>query len=181
MKFTPLCLAGAYRIDLEPRGDSRGFFARMFCREEFQRHGLAGTLEQCNVSYSAEKGTLRGMHFQRPPKADAKLVKCMQGAVFDVIVDLRKGSATFGQWTSVTLSSEGREMIYIPAGFAHGFQTLTPDAELLYFHSDSYSPECEGGVHHADPEVAIEWPLETGMLSERDRNLPLLKNVDPIS
>ncbi|PVB62264.1 dTDP-4-dehydrorhamnose 3,5-epimerase [Labrenzia sp. 011] len=180
MKFTPLSLDGAYRVDLERRGDSRGFFARMFCREEFRRHGLTGVWEQCNMSHSAEKGTLRGMHFQRPPKADAKLVKCMRGAVFDVIVDLRKGSATFGQWTSVMLSSEGGEMIYIPAGFAHGFQTLTPDAELLYFHSHSYSPEHEGGVHHMDAEVGIAWPLEIGTLSERDRNLPPLKNVDPI-
>ncbi|POF33748.1 dTDP-4-dehydrorhamnose 3,5-epimerase [Roseibium marinum] len=180
MKFTPLTLDGAYRVDLERRGDSRGFFARLFCRDEFRQLGLSEAWSQCNVSYSAEKGTLRGMHFQRPPKADAKLVKCMRGTVFDVIVDLRRGSETFGQWASVTLTANGGEMIYIPAGFAHGFQTLTPDAELLYFHSDSYSPEHEGGLHHADPDVAIAWPLEIGTLSERDRTLPPLKNVDPI-
>ncbi|KZM50735.1 dTDP-4-dehydrorhamnose 3,5-epimerase [Labrenzia sp. OB1] len=180
MKFTPLTLDGAYRVDLERRGDSRGFFARLFCRDEFRQLGLSEAWSQFNVSYSAEKGTLRGMHFQRPPKADAKLVKCMRGTVFDVIVDLRRGSETFGQWASVTLTANGGEMIYIPAGFAHGFQTLTPDAELLYFHSDSYSPEHEGGLHHADPDVAIAWPLEIGTLSERDRTLPPLKNVDPI-
>lgn len=180
MKFTPLTLDGAYRVDLERRGDSRGFFARLFCRDEFRQLGLSEAWSQFNVSYSAEKGTLRGMHFQRPPKADAKLVKCMRGTVFDVIVDLRRGSETFGQWASVTLTANGGEMTYIPAGFAHGFQTLTPDAELLYFHSDSYSPEHEGGLHHADPDVAIAWPLEIGTLSERDRTLPPLKNVDPI-
>ncbi|MBN9672665.1 dTDP-4-dehydrorhamnose 3,5-epimerase [Roseibium aggregatum] len=181
MRFTPLPLAGAYRIDLERRGDSRGFFARLFCREEFRQHGLNEIWSQCNVSYSADQGTLRGMHFQKPPKADAKLVKCMHGAVFDVIVDLRMGSTTFGQWSSVTLTAEGGEMIYIPTGFAHGFQTLTPDAELLYFHSESYSPEHEGGLHHKDADVAIAWPLDIGTISERDKNLPPLTKVDPIS
>jgi dTDP-4-dehydrorhamnose 3,5-epimerase len=181
MKFTPLSLGGAYRIDLERRVDSRGFFARLFCRDEFLQHGLADVWSQCNVSHSLEKGTLRGMHFQRPPKADAKLVKCMAGAVFDVIIDLRNGSSTYGRWASVTLTAEGGEMIYIPAGFAHGFQTLTADAQLLYFHSESYSPEHEGGLLFNDPEVGIDWPLEIGTLSDRDRTLPPLTNVDPIS
>ncbi|WP_428674229.1 dTDP-4-dehydrorhamnose 3,5-epimerase [Roseibium sp.] len=180
MKFTPLPLEGAYRIDLERKGDSRGFFARLFCREEFRAHGLTDVWSQCNVSFSAEEGTLRGMHFQRPPKADAKLVKCMQGAVFDAIVDLRNGSPTFGHWTSVTLTSEGGEMIYIPAGFAHGFQTLEPNTELLYFHSDSYSPPHEGGLHHQDADVGIAWPLDISSLSDRDKSLPPLKKVDPI-
>jgi len=181
MKFTPLPLGGAYRIDLERKGDNRGFFARLFCREEFREFGLTEVWSQCNVSHSVEKGTLRGMHFQRPPNADAKLVKCMSGAVFDVIVDLRKDSATFGCWTSVTLTEEGGEMIYIPAGFAHGFQTLTPDAELLYFHSDRYSPEHEGGLIYNDPEVGIAWPLDIGTLSNRDQALPPLTNVEPIT
>ncbi|GAB4513403.1 MAG: dTDP-4-dehydrorhamnose 3,5-epimerase [Roseibium sp.] len=181
MRFTPLALAGAFRVDLERRGDSRGSFARLFCREEFRQHGLTEVWAQCNVSHSVRKGTLRGMHFQRPPKADAKLVKCMAGAVFDVIVDLRQGSPTFGQWASATLTSKGGEMIYVPAGCAHGFQTLSDDAELLYFHSDSYSPEHEGGLSHADPDVAIAWPLEVTSLSERDRDLPLLADVEPMS
>ncbi|WP_269584572.1 dTDP-4-dehydrorhamnose 3,5-epimerase [Roseibium sp. Sym1] len=180
MRFAPLPLDGAFRIDLERRGDNRGSFARMFCREEFRAFGLNETWSQCNVSHSVLKGTLRGMHFQRPPKADAKLVKCMAGAVFDVIVDLRRGSAAFGRWASVTLTAEGGEMIYIPKGFAHGFQTLTDDAELLYFHSDSYSPENEGGLFHSDPEVGITWPLPVTNLSERDRTLPPLSKVDPI-
>ncbi|MCV0425566.1 MAG: dTDP-4-dehydrorhamnose 3,5-epimerase [Roseibium sp.] len=180
MKFTPLRLEGAYQVDLDRLGDSRGFFARLFCREEFGRLGLSEAWSQCNVSHSAEMGTLRGMHFQRPPNADAKLVKCMQGAVFDVIIDLRRGSTTYGHWTSVTLTAEGGEMIYIPAGFAHGFQTLTPQAELLYFHSDHYSPEHEGGLHYGDADVGIAWPLEITNLSERDKNLPPLKKVEPI-
>jgi dTDP-4-dehydrorhamnose 3,5-epimerase len=180
MRFAPLPLDGAFRIDLERRGDNRGSFARMFCREEFRAFGLNEIWSQCNVSHSVLKGTLRGMHFQRPPKADAKLVKCMAGAVFDVIVDLRRGSQTFGHWTSVTLTAEGGEMIYIPQGFAHGFQTLTDDAELLYFHSDSYSPENEGGLFHGDPKVGIAWPLPVTSLSERDRALPPLSKVDPI-
>lgn len=181
MKYTPLALGGAYRIDLERRGDQRGSFARMFCREEFRRHGLNETWSQCNLSHSVQKGTLRGMHFQRPPKADAKLVKCMTGSVFDVIVDLRQGSGTFGQWVSVTLTAEGGEMIYVPQGFAHGFQTLSDDARLLYFHSDSYSPDNEGGLHHADPDVGITWPLEISCLSDRDKTLPPLTKVEPVS
>lgn len=181
MIFTPLALDGAYRIDLERRGDKRGSFARMFCQEEFQRHGLTSIWSQCNVSHSMLSGTLRGMHFQRPPKADAKLVKCMVGSVFDVIVDLRQGSETYGKWASVTLTADGGEMIYIPKGFAHGFQTLVENAQLLYFHSDSYSPGDEGGLHHADDQIGIAWPLEVTSLSERDKTLPTLAKVKPIS
>nr|WP_319385264.1 dTDP-4-dehydrorhamnose 3,5-epimerase [uncultured Roseibium sp.] len=181
MRFTPLPLEGAYRLDLERKGDSRGFFARLFCEEEFAGHGLSTDWPQCNVSHSAAKGTVRGMHFQRPPEADAKLVKCMQGAVFDVIVDLRQGSPTYGSWTSVTLTAEGGEMIYVPEGFAHGFQTLTDGAELLYFHSKSYSPQHEGGLLFSDPDVGIVWSLEIGTLSDRDKSLPPLSQVEPIS
>ncbi|WP_298985810.1 dTDP-4-dehydrorhamnose 3,5-epimerase [uncultured Roseibium sp.] len=181
MIFTPLALDGAYRIDLERRGDQRGSFARMFCQEEFQQYGLTSTWAQCNISHSVLSGTLRGMHFQRPPKADAKLVKCMAGSVFDVIVDLRQGSETFGQWASVMLTADGGEMIYIPKGFAHGFQSLADDAQLLYFHSDSYSPSDEGGLHHADAEIGIAWPLEITCLSDRDKTLPTLAKVVPIS
>lgn len=181
MKFTPLPLEGAFRIDLERKADSRGFFARLFCEEEFASHGLTRAWSQCNVSYSAEKGTVRGMHFQRRPAADAKLVKCMRGAAFDVIVDLRRGSATFGRWTSVTLTADGGEMIYVPEGFAHGFQTLTDGTDLLYFHSQSYSPHHEGGLLFRDPDVGIAWPLEIGNLSDRDKTLPPLERVEPIS
>ena len=180
MKFTKLPLDGAYLVELERRGDSRGFFARMFCQEEFRHFGLIEAWSQCNVSHSTEKGTLRGMHFQRPPKADAKLVKCMHGAVYDAIIDLRRGSKTFGHWTSVTLTAEGGEMIYIPVGFAHGFQTLTANTELLYFHSDSYSPGHEGGLRYDDPDVGITWPSEISNLSDRDKKLPPLKMLEPI-
>lgn len=180
MKFTALPLNGAFKVDLERRGDSRGFFARLFCREEFAAEGLQSAWSQCNVSHSTERGTLRGMHFQRPPKADAKLVKCMLGAVYDVIIDLRQQSPTFGAWTSLTLTADCGEMIYVPEGFAHGFQTLTDDAELLYFHSDNYSPEHEGGVHYCDPDVGIAWPLDVSNLSDRDKLLPPLNEVEPI-
>ena len=181
MIFTPLALEGAYRIDLDRRGDHRGSFARLFCQEEFRQHGLAATWSQCNVSHSVQTGTLRGMHFQRPPRADAKLVTCMAGSVFDVIVDLRQGSKTYGQWASVTLTADGGEMIYVPQGFAHGFQTLMDDTRLLYFHSDSYSPGDEGGLHHADANVGIAWPLTVTSLSDRDKRLPPLSEVEPIS
>lgn len=181
MKFTELSLAGAFRIDLEPRRDDRGFFARLFCQDEFRRHGLKDVWTQCNVSHNNLTGTLRGMHFQRPPKADAKLVKCMAGSVYDVLVDLRSGSPTYGEWASVELTSEGGEMVYIPQGFAHGFQTLSPHTELLYFHTENYSPEHEGGLCHDDRDVDIAWPIKIGNLSDRDRALPPLSKLEPIS
>jgi dTDP-4-dehydrorhamnose 3,5-epimerase len=180
MKFTPLALSGAFRIDLDRRGDARGFFARLFCREEFAEHGLATDWVQMNTSYSRERGTLRGLHFQRPPMAEAKLVRCLKGAIRDVIVDLRAGSPTYGQHAAIDLDDDNRAMVYIPQGFAHGFQTLTPDAELLYMHSAFYSPAHEGGVHHADPDIGIAWPLPVAEISDRDRNFPFLNALDPI-
>lgn len=181
MIFTPLPLVGAYRVDLELRGDDRGFFARMFCAEEFAAHGLAATWVQSNVSFSAVEGTLRGLHFQRPPKAEAKLVRCLHGAIFDVIVDLRAGSATFGQWASVEIDAENRAMVYVPPGFAHGFQTLQPGTELLYLHSEAYSPTHEGGLAHDDPHLAIPWPRPVTGLSPRDATFPRLDQLDPIA
>lgn len=180
MKFTPLALEGAYQIDIERRSDDRGYFARVFCQKEFHQVGIGQIWSQCNVSYNVSRGTLRGMHFQRPPRADAKLVRCVQGAAFDAIVDLRRGSTTFGEWISVILTAEKGEMIYVPHGFAHGFQTLMPNTELLYFHSDSYSPEHEGGLHHMDPDVGIDWPLEIKALSKRDSMLPPIREIVPI-
>ncbi|QYX55687.1 dTDP-4-dehydrorhamnose 3,5-epimerase [Roseovarius sp. SCSIO 43702] len=180
MRFTPLSLAGAYRVELEKRGDDRGFFARMFCENEFAQHGLATRWVQVNSSYSAAKGTLRGLHFQRPPSAEAKLVRCLRGAIFDVIVDLRAGSATYGRHETLHLDDEKRAMVYIPPGFAHGFQTLTDDVELLYFHSAAYDPRHEGGLHHADGRLAIAWPLPPEQLSERDQGFPFLTDLEPI-
>ncbi len=181
MLFTPLALAGAFRIDLEKREDARGFFARLFCVEEFRAHGLESSWAQMNTSMSRSPGTLRGLHFQRPPMAEAKVVRCFRGAVFDVIVDLRAGSPTFGTWDSLELTQDNRSMVYVPKGFAHGFQTLEPDTELLYFHSAPYSAAHEGGLHHGDPALAIKWPRSVTEISARDASHPTLASTGPIA
>lgn len=180
MKFLPLPLDGAYRIEMERRGDERGFFARAFCIEEFAAQGLETNWAQCNISFSAQAGTVRGLHFQRPPMAEVKLVRCVRGAIWDVIVDLRSGSPTFGRWHGERLDDDNRSMVYIPHGFAHGFQTLTSDVEMLYFHSASYSPAHEGGLRWNDHSVAIEWPLALTEQSQRDAGFPDLKSLEPI-
>ena len=180
MKFTPLPLAGAYRIDLEPRGDERGFFARLFCTQEFEAHGLNAQWAQCNTSFSSERGVLRGLHFQRPPMAEVKFLRCLRGAIFDVIVDLREGSPTFGCWHGERLDDANRAMIYAPQGFAHGFQTLTDGVEMLYFHSAPYSAAHEGGLRWNDPDVGVEWPLPVTTISPRDAAFPCLENLEPI-
>ena len=180
MIFTPLALHGAYRIDLEKREDSRGFFARLFCAEAFAAQGLATQFAQINTSFSRVPGTLRGLHFQRPPQAEAKLVRCLSGAIFDVIVDLRLGSPSFGKWAAEHLTAENRGMIYVPPGFAHGFQTLATGTELLYFHSTAYSAAHEGGLHHADPALAIPWPRAVAELSARDAAHPSLAALEAI-
>jgi dTDP-4-dehydrorhamnose 3,5-epimerase len=181
MIFTPLGLQGAYAVDLDRREDARGFFARLFCAKEFADHGMDVTWTQCNTSFSHEIGTLRGLHFQRPPMAEAKLVKCIRGAIFDVLVDLRRHSPTFGQWTSLELSADNRTMAYVPPGFAHGFQTLARDTELLYFHSQDYSPAHEGGVRFDDLELNIGWPLPVSDISPRDAAHPYLAALEPIA
>lgn len=180
MIFTRLPLSGAFRVDLDRKGDERGFFARLYCAREFEVQGLSFRPAQVNDSFSVRKGTLRGMHFQRPPMAEAKLVRCIRGAIFDVIVDLRAGSATFGQWTGLMLDQDTRAMLYIPAGFAHGFQTLADETELLYFHSEFYAPGYEGGLAHDDPTLSIPWPLPISALSERDMNFPNLADLSPL-
>lgn len=181
MKFTPLPLAGAYQVESEPRGDDRGFFARLFCEEEFAAHKLATTWTQCNISFSANRGTVRGLHFQRPPAAETKLIRCTQGAVFDVIVDLRLGSETYGQWHGEKLDQASRAMICVPEGFAHGFQTLTNNVEMLYFHSHSYSAKDEGGLRWDDSDLGIQWPLAVTDISTRDGALPRLHELEPIA
>jgi dTDP-4-dehydrorhamnose 3,5-epimerase len=180
MRFTELPLAGAFRVELEPRGDTRGFFARLFCAEEFAAHGLATDWVQCNTSFTAEQGTLRGLHFQRPPMAETKLLRCIRGAIFDVIVDLRAGSPTFGRWHGERLDDQNRTMICVPEGFAHGFQTLTPDVEMLYFHSAPYSAAHEGGLRWDDARVAVDWPLGVTEVSARDAAFPTLDQLEPI-
>jgi dTDP-4-dehydrorhamnose 3,5-epimerase len=181
MKLTPLPLAGAFSIELEPRGDDRGFFARLFCAEKFAARGLAAAWTQCNMSFSANRGTVRGLHFQRPPAAETKLVRCTQGAIFDVIVDLRLGSETYGQWHGEKLDQASRAMIYVPEGFAHGFQTLTDKVEMLYFHSHSYSAKDEGGLRWDDADLGIPWPLAVSDMSPRDRAFPGLHELEPIA
>ena len=173
MIFQPSPLAGAFVVELERREDERGFFARSFCQDEFAKHGLNPRLVQCNVSFNTRRGTLRGMHYQAKPHEEAKVVRCTQGAVFDVMVDLRPESATFKRWQGVELSAANRRALYIPEGFAHGFQTLTDDAELLYLMSEFYHPECARGVRWDDPAFRIEWPLKDPQMSERDRTFPL--------
>lgn len=180
MKFTPLPLEGAYEVDLERREDARGFFARTYCAGEFSALGLCTEWVQMNLSFTRQRGSLRGLHFQRPPMAEVKLVRAVRGRVLDVIVDLRDGSATYGTWCTVTLDADQRNAIYIPKGFAHGFQTLIDDAELHYSHSTAYAPGHEGGVHPLDPDLAIKWPLEPRNLSERDLALPSLSECSPL-
>lgn len=174
MQFRELELPGVLRIDVHRIEDERGFFARVFCQREMVANGLSGEVVQCNNTFTRLRGTIRGMHFQRPPKAETKIVRCLRGAIFDVAVDLRVGSPTFGKWCGIELNGEDRSMVYIPQGYAHGFQTLEPETELLYFHSEFYSPTLEGGLHPLDPDVGIEWPLAVQSMSERDLRLPYL-------
>jgi dTDP-4-dehydrorhamnose 3,5-epimerase len=181
MIFHPLTLHGAFRIALEPQGDERGFFARLFCTEEFRAHGLAPEVVQMNTSFSREAGTVRGLHFQRAPAAESKVVRCLQGAIRDVIVDLRAASPHFGQWEAVVLTSKNRDMIYVPPGFGHGFQTLLPDTELLYLHGAAFSPYHEGGVAHDDPDLGIDWALPVINLSPRDAALPRLRDLESLA
>ena len=172
MKFQPTPLAGAYLIELEQLEDERGFFARSFCQNEFRARGLDPVIAQCDVSFSRKRGTLRGLHYQAEPHAEAKLVRCTRGAIWDVIVDLRTGSPTARQWHAAELTAENRLSFYIPAGFAHGFQTLADDTEVLYQMSEFYVPASARGVRWNDPAFGIEWPPADRIISERDQNYP---------
>ena len=174
MKFSPTPLQGSYVITLTPISDERGWFARTYCKNEFKEIGHDAEWVQMNHSYTAKKGTLRGMHYQVPPFREIKLVRCISGKVFDVIIDIRKNSPTFLKWYGVELTALEKNMLYIPAGFAHGFQTLTDDCELIYHHSEFYTPGAEGGIQYNEPKVNIRWPLEVTSTSERDENHPVL-------
>lgn len=180
MIFEPLGPEGLTLVRIEKRVDARGFFARTFCVEEFADAGIDVTWVQINTAVNTGAGTLRGLHFQRPPMADAKLVRCVRGAIFDVVVDIRLGSATYGQAVAVTLDDTGRDMLYVPPGFAHGYQTLTPDVEMLYLHSKPYSPEHEGGLAWDDPSLGLDWPLPAAEVSDRDGRHPALADLEPI-
>lgn len=169
MIFTEAPLSGAFLIDLERRGDDRGFFARAFCEREFAAHGLATRFVQMNDSLSAQRGTLRGMHYQLAPRAETKLVRCVRGALYDVILDLRRDSPTFGRSFGAELTAENRRTMYVPKGFAHGLITLTDDVEAMYLVDEFYSPEHERGVRWNDPRFEIAWPIAPAVVSDKDR------------
>ena len=172
MLFTETPLKGAYVIDLEKLEDERGFFARYYCEQEYAKHGLSTSLVQMNNSLAVEKGTLRGMHYQLSPAAETKVVRCLTGALWDCIIDLREDSSTFRQHFAVELTSENRSMLYVPKGFAHGFITLTDNTEALYLVDEFYAPELERGIRYDDPSFGIEWPLLPTVISDRDRQHP---------
>lgn len=174
MRFAPTPLAGAFLVELERLADERGFFARSYCEDEFRRHGLPPALAQCNVSWNRRRGTLRGLHYQAAPHEEAKLVRCTRGAIWDVIVDLRAGSPTRWRWHAAELNAENRLAFYVPEGFAHGFQTLADDTEVLYQMSEFYHPELARGLRWDDPKLGIRWPLAEAIVSERDRSYALL-------
>jgi dTDP-4-dehydrorhamnose 3,5-epimerase len=172
MKFSPTKLPGVWIVDLERREDERGFFARSWCRREFEDHGLNPNLVQCSVSFNQKKGTLRGMHYQIAPHEEAKLVRCTRGAIYDVAVDLRPASPAFGNWTAVELTADNGRALYIPEGCAHGFQTLADNTEAFYQMSEFYHPESARGIRWNDPALAIPWPVTNPTLSERDVAFP---------
>jgi dTDP-4-dehydrorhamnose 3,5-epimerase len=170
--FTQTPLQGAFVIEPEKLGDERGFFARTFCRSEFAKHGMNPLVEQCNVSFNAHRGTVRGLHYQTTPHQEAKLVCCLKGEIFDAIVDLRPESSSFKRYFAVILSAENRLMLYVPEGFAHGFQTLAHNTEVGYQMSHSYHPEVARGVRWNDPAFSIPWPEPCRVISDRDRTYP---------
>ncbi len=169
MRFIATKLEGAVIVEPERIEDERGFFARTFCRKEFEAHRLNPDIVQCSISFNRRRGTIRGMHYQAAPNQEAKLVRCTRGALYDVIIDLRPDSATFKRWLAAELSEENCRMLYIPEGFAHGFQTLRADTEVFYPTSEFYSPEYEQAVRWNDPAFAIDWPAEVSAISEKDR------------
>ncbi len=172
MKFTEISLRGAFLIEMEPKTDDRGFFARSWCRDEFSTRGLNTQIVQCNVGFSDRAGTLRGIHYQQAPHAEAKVVRCTRGAVYDVMIDLRPDSTTFGEWHACELSVENRLMIYIPEGFGHGYQTLADETEIFYQTSEFYHPESAVGVRFDDPAFSIDWPVQVTAISDTDRSWP---------
>jgi dTDP-4-dehydrorhamnose 3,5-epimerase len=174
MKFSRTSLAGLWLIDLELREDERGFLARTFCEKEFAALGLHPHWPQCNLTLTKKRGAIRGLHFQAEPKPEIKLIRCAAGKIFDVLVDVGRDSPTFGQWEGFELSAENHRQLYVPGGFAHGFQCLTDNCEVFYQMSEFYFPELARGLRWDDPQVGIRWPLPQAILSERDQKLPLL-------
>ena len=173
MIFKETKLKGAFVIEIEKREDERGFFARAWCKREFEDHGLNAQLVQANIAFSRKKGTLRGMHYQAPPYEEAKLIRCIKGGVFDVIIDIRPDSPQYKEWFGLQLTSDNYKMLYVPEGFAHGYQTLDDNTEVFYPASQFYSPESERGVRWDDPAFGIEWPeTDNLVMSEKDKTWP---------
>jgi dTDP-4-dehydrorhamnose 3,5-epimerase len=179
MQFIETKLKGAFIVDLEPRGDDRGFFARAFCQKEFEAHGLKPLIAQANISFNYRKGTVRGLHFQFPPAAETKFVRCSRGAIVDVIVDLRPESPTYLQHVGVELTADNRRGLYVPERFAHGYQVLEDNTETTYQVGEFYTPAAESGLRYSDPRLAIEWPLAVTDTSEKDANWALLDAAEP--
>lgn len=176
MELKQLPIAGLLKIVPEPFQDSRGMFARIFCASELNEAGLRDSIVQINHSFNTTVGTIRGMHFQTPPKAETKIIKCIRGAVFDVVIDVRRDSPTFLKWHGELLSEQNMSALLIPAGFAHGFQVLESDSELLYMHTEFFSPGHEMGIHYNDPKVDIQWPIPCTIISSRDDNHTILND-----
>jgi dTDP-4-dehydrorhamnose 3,5-epimerase len=176
MIFCPTELKDAWVVELELRGDDRGFFARTMCRDEFDRHDMATEYVQQNTSFSADKGTLRGLHYQKPPFAEAKLIRCIRGAIVDVIVDLRADSPTYLRHQAFELNDRNRRQLYAPPGFAHGFQTLTDAVEVSYLVSAPYTPAAERGLRYSDAQLGIKWPLPVTVISDKDASWPLISD-----
>lgn len=172
MIFTPTPLAGSYILDIEPKADERGFFARTFCRSEFEQAGLHTDFPQCSLSYNKHRGIIRGMHYQKIPYSEVKIVRCIRGAIWDVVIDLRKSSPTYLQWHAIELSESNYKALYIPQEFAHGFQALLDDSIVEYFISEPFQSDYQGGIRWSDPRVGIKWPLPDPILSARDQTLP---------
>ncbi|NLX05308.1 MAG: dTDP-4-dehydrorhamnose 3,5-epimerase [Phycisphaerae bacterium] len=173
MKFIETNFQGLFIIEIEPHADTRGCFARVWCQDEFRRHGLETRVVQCNLAYNHRRGTLRGMHFQAPPHEEIKIVRCVRGAVYDVAVDLRPSSRTYLQWLAVELTADNRRCLYLPAGFAHGYQTIVDEAEIFYQVSEAYHPQAERGVRWDDPIFSIHWPtVGHRIISEKDLAWP---------
>ena len=177
MKFLATTLVGLFQIELELRTDERGFLARTYCDNEFAEQGLNTHWPQCNLSQTKDKGMLRGMHFQAEPFPETKLIRCASGAIFDVLVDVRPTSPTFGQWQGFELTSSNHTMLYVPGGFAHGYQTLVDNCEVFYQMSEFYQPDLARGVRYDDPDIGVVWPLANPILSPKDLTLPRLKSL----
>lgn len=178
MIFTETRLKGAFVIDLDRRDNSRGFFARAFCQKEFAAHGLKPNIAQANVASNVRKGTLRGMHFQYPPAAETKLVRCTRGAILDIIVDLRPESETYLQHVAVELNEDNQRALYVPERFAHGYQALRDNTDTSYQVGEFYTPEAEGGLLHDDPRLALQWPLPVSVISDKDRKFASLDEIE---